>query len=110
MIYHASLLLNHGWRGYEGEGPNSQQAGIDLLAPTTRNPLPVTRYPLPVTRYPLPVTRYPLPVTRYPLPVTRYPLPVTRYPLPATSPAPTPNPITYPTTLAKNRLKCFSKK
>jgi hypothetical protein len=81
MIYHASLLLNHGWRGYEGEGPNSQQAGIDLLAPTTRNPLPVTRYPLPVTRYPLPVTRYPLPVTRYPLPVTRYPLPVTRYPL-----------------------------
>jgi hypothetical protein len=35
MIYHASLLLNHGWRGYEGEGPNSQQAGIELLAPVT---------------------------------------------------------------------------
>jgi hypothetical protein len=36
MIYHASILLNHGWHGYEGKGPNSQQAGIDLLAPATR--------------------------------------------------------------------------
>ena len=35
MIYHASLLFNHGWRGYEGEGPNSRQAGIDLLALVT---------------------------------------------------------------------------
>jgi hypothetical protein len=26
MIYHASILLNHGLHGYEGKGSNSQQA------------------------------------------------------------------------------------